>query len=149
MSMIIHNIFANFCLCALLDLFHCREHVERAWVDMQRFKEQKDKDLREALINYAVMQISMCKKVEKSISAVKKLQDNWTGHVHERMFLFPLSPCREYKCGAMPKNVSSRCNGEAIFKGFPPSVMLSCGCWKNEASVLWLWFTNNMRIKMM
>ncbi|XP_034528858.1 sorting nexin-4-like isoform X1 [Notolabrus celidotus] len=40
----------------------CAEHVERAWVDMQRFKEQKDKDLREALINYAVMQISMCKK---------------------------------------------------------------------------------------
>ncbi|XP_076008473.1 sorting nexin-4-like isoform X2 [Genypterus blacodes] len=40
----------------------CDEHVERAWVDMQRFKEQKDKDLREALINYAVMQISMCKK---------------------------------------------------------------------------------------
>uniref|UniRef100_A0AAQ6I9W2 PX domain-containing protein n=1 Tax=Anabas testudineus TaxID=64144 RepID=A0AAQ6I9W2_ANATE len=38
------------------------EHVERAWVDMQRFKEQKDKDLREALISYAVMQISMCKK---------------------------------------------------------------------------------------
>ncbi|XP_054480448.1 sorting nexin-4-like [Anoplopoma fimbria] len=40
----------------------CQEHVERAWVDMRRFKEQKDKDLREALINYAVMQISMCKK---------------------------------------------------------------------------------------
>ncbi|XP_035535518.1 sorting nexin-4-like [Morone saxatilis] len=40
----------------------CEEHVEKALVDMQRFKEQKDKDLREALINYAVMQISMCKK---------------------------------------------------------------------------------------
>ncbi|KAM4601802.1 sorting nexin-4-like [Polymixia lowei] len=40
----------------------CEEHVEGGWVDMQRFKEQKDKDLREALINYAVMQISMCKK---------------------------------------------------------------------------------------
>ncbi|KAI9516983.1 intercellular trafficking and secretion [Dissostichus eleginoides] len=40
----------------------CEEHVEKAWVDMQRFKEQKDKDLREALINYAVMQVSMCKK---------------------------------------------------------------------------------------
>ena len=33
---------------------------------MQRFKELKDKDLREALINYAVMQISMCKKVQNS-----------------------------------------------------------------------------------
>ncbi|KAL3048410.1 hypothetical protein OYC64_007060 [Pagothenia borchgrevinki] len=40
----------------------CEEHVEKALVDMQRFKEQKDKDLREALINYAVMQVSMCKK---------------------------------------------------------------------------------------
>ncbi|XP_060930436.1 sorting nexin-4-like isoform X1 [Limanda limanda] len=40
----------------------CEEHVEKAWVDMQRFEDQKDKDLREALINYAVMQISMCKK---------------------------------------------------------------------------------------
>ncbi|CAN9508029.1 unnamed protein product [Ophioblennius macclurei] len=39
-----------------------QEHVEKAWVDMQRFKEQKDKDLREALVNYALMQISMCKK---------------------------------------------------------------------------------------
>ncbi|XP_040886191.1 sorting nexin-4-like [Toxotes jaculatrix] len=40
----------------------CEEHVERAWVDIQRFEEQKDKDLQEALINYAVMQINMCKK---------------------------------------------------------------------------------------
>lgn len=31
---------------------------------MWRFKEQTDRDLREALVNYAVMQISMCKKVE-------------------------------------------------------------------------------------
>ncbi|KAM6945765.1 sorting nexin-4-like [Aplochiton taeniatus] len=38
------------------------EHVAAGWVDMQRFKEQKNKDLREALISYAVMQISMCKK---------------------------------------------------------------------------------------
>ncbi|KAM8883965.1 sorting nexin-4-like [Synchiropus splendidus] len=38
------------------------EHVEKAWVDMQRFKEQTNKDLREALINYAAMQINMCKK---------------------------------------------------------------------------------------
>ncbi|XP_068163329.1 sorting nexin-4-like isoform X1 [Antennarius striatus] len=36
--------------------------VDRACLDLQRFKEQKDKDLKEALINYAVMQISMCKK---------------------------------------------------------------------------------------
>uniref|UniRef100_A0A665WYN7 Sorting nexin-4-like n=1 Tax=Echeneis naucrates TaxID=173247 RepID=A0A665WYN7_ECHNA len=40
----------------------CEEHIERAWEDMERFEEQRDKDLREALINYAVMQISMCKK---------------------------------------------------------------------------------------
>uniref|UniRef100_A0A8C6UB99 Uncharacterized protein n=1 Tax=Neogobius melanostomus TaxID=47308 RepID=A0A8C6UB99_9GOBI len=29
----------------------------------QRFKEQKDKDLNEALISYALMQVNMCKKV--------------------------------------------------------------------------------------
>ncbi|XP_075867327.1 sorting nexin-4-like isoform X1 [Nelusetta ayraudi] len=40
----------------------CEEHVEKAWVDMQHFKEQKDRDLREALVNFAVMQIGMCKK---------------------------------------------------------------------------------------
>ena len=30
---------------------------------MLRFKEQTDRDLREALISYAAMQIGMCKKV--------------------------------------------------------------------------------------
>ncbi|CAL8239185.1 unnamed protein product [Gadus morhua 'NCC'] len=33
-----------------------------AWVDVQRFRQQKDRDIREALIGYALMQISMCKK---------------------------------------------------------------------------------------
>uniref|UniRef100_A0A669DDQ9 Sorting nexin 4 n=1 Tax=Oreochromis niloticus TaxID=8128 RepID=A0A669DDQ9_ORENI len=40
----------------------CQEFVRAAWDDIERFKEQKDKDLREALISYAIMQISMCKK---------------------------------------------------------------------------------------
>ncbi|XP_067266492.1 sorting nexin-4 isoform X1 [Chanodichthys erythropterus] len=40
----------------------CDEFVKSAWVDIERFKEQKDHDLREALISYAIMQISMCKK---------------------------------------------------------------------------------------
>lgn len=40
-----------------------REFVRTAWEDIEHFKEQKDKDLREALISYAIMQISMCKKV--------------------------------------------------------------------------------------
>lgn len=40
-----------------------REFVRTAWADIERFKEQKNKDLREALISYAIMQISMCKKV--------------------------------------------------------------------------------------
>ncbi|XP_061579683.1 sorting nexin-4 [Cololabis saira] len=39
-----------------------REFIRTAWDDIERFKEQKDKDLREALISYAIMQISMCKK---------------------------------------------------------------------------------------
>lgn len=49
------------------DIYRCdcvsREFVRSAWEDIERFKEQKDKDLREALISYAIMQISMCKKV--------------------------------------------------------------------------------------
>ncbi|XP_061548801.1 sorting nexin-4 [Phycodurus eques] len=40
----------------------CQEFVQTAWEDIERFKEQKDRDLREALISYAIMQISMCKK---------------------------------------------------------------------------------------
>ncbi|KAG7502067.1 sorting nexin-4-like [Solea senegalensis] len=40
----------------------CRVFLQTAWKDIERFKEQKDKDLRDALISYAIMQISMCKK---------------------------------------------------------------------------------------
>ncbi|XP_053554025.1 sorting nexin-4 isoform X2 [Bombina bombina] len=39
-----------------------REFVKNSWQEIERFKEQKNLDLKEALINYAVMQISMCKK---------------------------------------------------------------------------------------
>ncbi|KAG7255740.1 hypothetical protein CRUP_023792 [Coryphaenoides rupestris] len=40
----------------------CQVHVDSAWVDVQRFRQQKDRDIREALIGYALMQINMCKK---------------------------------------------------------------------------------------
>lgn len=40
----------------------CQEFVRSAWEDIERFKAQKDHDLREALISYAIMQISLCKK---------------------------------------------------------------------------------------
>lgn len=40
-----------------------REFLRTAWEDIERFKDQRDRDLREALISYAIMQISMCKKV--------------------------------------------------------------------------------------
>uniref|UniRef100_UPI00398E9057 sorting nexin-4 isoform X2 n=1 Tax=Pristiophorus japonicus TaxID=55135 RepID=UPI00398E9057 len=40
----------------------CEDFVKVAWADIERFKEQKNNDLKEALISYAVMQISMCKK---------------------------------------------------------------------------------------
>ena len=39
-----------------------REFVKNAWVDTEQFKEQKNCDLNETLVSYAVMQISMCKK---------------------------------------------------------------------------------------
>uniref|UniRef100_A0A8C5FIG2 PX domain-containing protein n=2 Tax=Gadus morhua TaxID=8049 RepID=A0A8C5FIG2_GADMO len=40
----------------------CREFMRMSWEEVKRFKEQKDRELREALISYAIMQISMCKK---------------------------------------------------------------------------------------
>lgn len=51
--------------CAGSSFLWCvyREFVQTAWEDIERFKEQKNKDLHEALISYAIMQISMCKKV--------------------------------------------------------------------------------------
>lgn len=72
-------------------VYPCREHVERAWVDIERFDEQKDKDLREALINYAVMQISMCKKVNKSTSDIWRFSRNRGGRHDERVFTCSVS----------------------------------------------------------
>ncbi|XP_072329296.1 sorting nexin-4 isoform X1 [Scyliorhinus torazame] len=40
----------------------CDDFIKDAWADIEHFKEQKNNDLKEALISYAVMQISMCKK---------------------------------------------------------------------------------------
>uniref|UniRef100_A0AAV2IQ59 Sorting nexin 4 n=1 Tax=Knipowitschia caucasica TaxID=637954 RepID=A0AAV2IQ59_KNICA len=40
----------------------CRDHVQRGLLDLQRFRKQKDKDLKEALLSLALMQVSMCKK---------------------------------------------------------------------------------------
>lgn len=40
----------------------CNEFVRNAWVDIERFRQQRNQDLKEALISYAIMQISMCKK---------------------------------------------------------------------------------------
>ncbi|KAG5283420.1 hypothetical protein AALO_G00041890 [Alosa alosa] len=40
----------------------CDVFVKGAWSDIERFKDQKNHDLKEALISYAIMQISMCKK---------------------------------------------------------------------------------------
>uniref|UniRef100_A0A671Z4G3 Sorting nexin 4 n=1 Tax=Sparus aurata TaxID=8175 RepID=A0A671Z4G3_SPAAU len=54
----------------------CQEFMRTAWEDIERFKEQKDKDLREALISYAIMQISMCKKVRSSV--YNKAKETWT-----------------------------------------------------------------------
>lgn len=48
--------------------FYFREFVKNAWADIERFKEQKNRDLKEALISYAVMQISMCKKVASPVT---------------------------------------------------------------------------------
>lgn len=39
-----------------------REFVKAAWADTEYSKEQKNHDLKEVLISYVVMQITMCKK---------------------------------------------------------------------------------------
>ncbi|MGH0152256.1 UNVERIFIED_CONTAM: hypothetical protein FKN15_048917 [Acipenser sinensis] len=52
----------------------CDEYVRKAWIDIDRFKEQKNQDLKEALISYAVMQISMCKKISCLVSGEKPFQ---------------------------------------------------------------------------
>ncbi|KAG7265675.1 hypothetical protein CRUP_027752 [Coryphaenoides rupestris] len=53
-------------LCSLCGCFSpppaSESSMRTAWEDVKRFKEQKDRELREALISYAIMQISMCKK---------------------------------------------------------------------------------------
>lgn len=49
--------------CTNLFSIYCSDFMKSAWTDIERFKEQKNHDLKEALISYAVMQISMCKKV--------------------------------------------------------------------------------------
>lgn len=61
--------------------FYFREFVKNAWADIERFREQKNHDLKEALISYAVMQISMCKKVGEGAGlcwSAGKLPHNWS-----------------------------------------------------------------------
>lgn len=48
------------------------------------------------------------------------------------MFLFLLPNCRESRFGAMPRNVSSRCEAEEISRRFSPSRMI-LGKWRQEA----------------
>lgn len=82
--------------------------MRTAWEDIERFKEQKNKDLREALVSYAIMQISMCKKVKLSSVSPALL------NVLLRL-LTVLLPCscrfchRESRCGPTPRSVSAKC----------------------------------------
>uniref|UniRef100_A0A671Z4F8 Sorting nexin 4 n=1 Tax=Sparus aurata TaxID=8175 RepID=A0A671Z4F8_SPAAU len=62
----------------------CQEFMRTAWEDIERFKEQKDKDLREALISYAIMQISMCKKAKETWTTLQET----TTRSHFHLFFF-------------------------------------------------------------
>lgn len=97
-------------ICTYMHIYVCiwRDHVERAWAEMLRFQEEKDKDLRETLINYAVMQISMCKKVQRTST-----QQNYTTLLLTYNNLYSALSCREFKCGATPENVFSKCKVKA------------------------------------
>lgn len=62
-----------------------------------------------------------------------KLQRKTGTHVYW-MFLFLLPNCRESRFGAMPRNVSSRCEAEEIFRRFLPLGRF----WENDARRWWI-----------
>lgn len=62
--------------CFLFALIYLRDFMKSAWADIERFKEQKNHDLKEALISYAVMQISMAKKVSLTEKEFQKRTQN-------------------------------------------------------------------------
>lgn len=45
----------------------CRQFVELALRDVERFKRQKVKDLKDVFTNYAILQMERCKKVSMNI----------------------------------------------------------------------------------
>lgn len=88
-----------------------REFVQTAWEDIERFKEQKNKDLHEALISYAVMQISMCKKVfwpSDLLPCAPSLNASWLKSSFYQLFRC-LHFLRESRCGPTRRSVSTKC----------------------------------------
>lgn len=82
-----------------------RKFVQTAWEDIERFKEQKNKDLHEALISYAIMQISMCKKVFRPILNVGSVKDHYMFSLHS--FFFSSGNPGVVQCqGVFQQNVS-------------------------------------------
>lgn len=73
-------------------------------MDMQHFKEQKDRDLREALVNFAVMQISMCKKVR---SSTRQQQPTPCFKIHSVFFVPAGNSSVGQRQRVFPQNVKS------------------------------------------
>lgn len=82
-------------LCVPSSLFTFREFVRSAWEDIERFKAQKDHDLREALISYAIMQISLCKKVWRPI---------WILSLSQVIFQDPITKAGWLHCHHFPNS---------------------------------------------
>uniref|UniRef100_A0A4W6F118 Bridging integrator 1 n=1 Tax=Lates calcarifer TaxID=8187 RepID=A0A4W6F118_LATCA len=100
----------------------CQEFVRTAWEDIERFKEQKDRDLREALISYAIMQISMCKKVWSSVRffffstvylflCARHFDVDYSAVPlpKKTIIFFSVNSFRESRCGPMQRSVSTKC----------------------------------------
>lgn len=154
----VHLFHAN----VLMQVCVIREFIRTAWDDIERFKDQKDKDLREALISYAIMQISMCKKVWRHSSTVSFfLYIQLFKGLHFDCLVFltfsALVNCfRESRCGPTPRSVSTRCEplhtpvtlctktivSQTVQTGTNRSVM-GMGWWPNTASTLLAMLTNN------
>ena len=70
---ITRNLFSNSCNLAVIIVWHgdcmdpglccCSKFIEMSLRDVERFKRQKVKDLKDVFTNYAILQIDRCKKV--------------------------------------------------------------------------------------
>lgn len=98
--------------------------MQTAWEDIERFKEQKNKDLREALISYAIMQMSMCKKVFSDLCVFP-----FTQLVFVLVYLPTLK--RVYETDSSSAPLVALCLSESLLFPLTPSLSQGIQVWSN------------------